>query len=593
MGSQVDMESPQQQLSSNEYFDFTDDVFLNEIRLNELQSIFETKGDDEKIPASEIRKMWKNYLEVGVEPSGWQGIWQPSRFYCDKLNLRFPSKLMGQIEQVDYVEHTASFTIEAIQGDETTEPPAKFDNVPLKELWVLKRQDNEALNIEVTAKVLDQYRFFYNHVWMPWDLSADDDGHFPLKIESRVKFYCDLSHGKLNKALHSLVRHMLTEAQYLQAKKEEIEAILENEGEENTAKKEELMRLNYRLTKIANEIDIIENPVLRKLYEKMKFDLPKECITNSGSRYNHMEDLLEKNSNFVVCPTGHLSDIVQSLKLVNERVSSVVTIKNSFKDLLESCCTRNDVYVLPGEHILTHSEYIYQHGNYLSLEQGAIIGTKFTENTLFSVYGNISFTNLTFDCSNVQNGIIVQGGDVCFEKCTFKGNKTKDPIGLFVEKYGKAHVRDCTFIDCSSGIFVNFDGTIHVDQTTFDNCNTGINLSTESSFSISDSKILNYTDAGIYVEVASKDKDCVVRDPGNDEMSKITNIVTMENVDFGDKTKNKVVARYNTEIIFDKYFKGQKYWNATNEREEKQLEMETFEDEDEQGGSEDENMNEN
>lgn len=194
----------------------------------ELKSIF--NSPNHVVPPSEVRNEWANFLEVAMEPAGWQAIWQIGRSLCDTLNLRYPTEVMGTVEQVFLKEQTAMFLIEAVQDD--IELPEKFE-VPLDELWPLKSQENQALCIEMTAKALDQYRFFYNHLWMPWDQDSEDGVDWASKhLESRMKLHLALITNKMNPALVSYVRHLLTEARYIQSKKEELEAELEDDEHE-------------------------------------------------------------------------------------------------------------------------------------------------------------------------------------------------------------------------------------------------------------------------------------------------------------------------------------------------------------------------
>lgn len=50
----------------------------------------------------------------------------------------------------------------------------KYD-VALIELYPTHNQENTALDMVGTASCLDQLRFFYKYLWMPWDIDDDDN----------------------------------------------------------------------------------------------------------------------------------------------------------------------------------------------------------------------------------------------------------------------------------------------------------------------------------------------------------------------------------------------------------------------------------
>lgn len=543
--AEVDQISSQSQsgtsLSSQteEFIDRSDDeVFLfNKSlldRLNEMKSIL---CNDKKTPASAIKKVWSLYLEVAMEPVGWQAIWQVSRSFCDKLNIRFPCKVMGTIEQVFFLEHSANFIVEAVQ-ENNIELPEKLE-VPLVDLWPLKTQENTALVVEMTARALDQLRFFYNHIWMFYDANTDDDIDWPAKnLESRLKFYCHLVSQKMNPALVSYVRHLLTEAQYMQALKEKLEAELGDK--ENEIEVEELMRLNYRLNRIANEIETIENPVLRSYFEKIKFERPD---TKKLSMKRFSMGIDSKPSIFAICPTRPIGKTTLSLQSIESEVGaeSEITIKNSFKDLLDNCSILDKVFLLPGKHYLTFSEYLFGKGQYMAVEKGVDIEAKYSENVLFTIHGNFHFENLNFVCDNVRTGITVKGGTVTFKNCTFNG--VRNSIGVIVAEGANASFEDCVFRDFSTGILTYFDSTVCIKSSSFDGCCIGVNVGVDSFVTIDSTKFSHHEDAGIFIDVAGTEES-LIQDPTNDELVKIEAFLKVKDLEFGEKNKAKIIICY-------------------------------------------------
>lgn len=68
-------------------------------------------------------------------------------------------------------------------------------------------------------------RFFYKHIWMPWDEDSDDDYDWADRhLESRIHFYYDMK-KKIKPSLVGHIQKLLIEADYLQQQKK----MLENE----------------------------------------------------------------------------------------------------------------------------------------------------------------------------------------------------------------------------------------------------------------------------------------------------------------------------------------------------------------------------
>lgn len=146
---------------------FTFDKSL-QTRLHEYEEVF--SGLD-TLPYSKIQREWAYYLELTLDPNGWQAVWKIPRLKCEELKIPFPTVVLAYVLNVDYTDLTALVRILAVQDD--IHLPEKH-NVPLAQLWPTKQQDKTiALNLNSTANALDMLRFFYIHILMPWD--EDDD----------------------------------------------------------------------------------------------------------------------------------------------------------------------------------------------------------------------------------------------------------------------------------------------------------------------------------------------------------------------------------------------------------------------------------
>lgn len=76
-------------------------------------------------------------------------------------------------------------------------------------------------------------RFFFRNVWMPWDEDNDEDIDWSEKhLESRIRFCFDLKRG-MSRPMADHVRVLLTEARYIQSRREIIENVLNDSDEED------------------------------------------------------------------------------------------------------------------------------------------------------------------------------------------------------------------------------------------------------------------------------------------------------------------------------------------------------------------------
>lgn len=219
---------------------------------------------------------------------GWQALWKIPRLLCEQMRVRYPTVVLGYVEQVFFKELKAEFEITAVQ-DESVHLPIRHE-VALEDLWPTHLQENPAINVERTADCLDQIRFFYTHVWMPWDQDNDDDINWVEKhLETRIRLCFDLRRGAIQRPLAAYIRSLIHEARYinyrrqyleLEANDEELETNLLDESELNAELDEmrvkrlrltEMMRIHLRMTSIRSDFEMLENPETRAIYEQIKY----------------------------------------------------------------------------------------------------------------------------------------------------------------------------------------------------------------------------------------------------------------------------------------------------------------------------------
>lgn len=466
--------------------------------LTRMQEISTVLGAREGIPvgASAVRTEWANYVEIAIEPTGWQALWRVPRVLCEDLAIPFPTVIMGTVEQVLFDELKATFLVEAVQDDDVHLPERQ--TVSLEELWPLKDQENDALNVDRTAECVDRLRFFYQHIWMPWDNDSDDDVDWAGKhLESRVKFYYDLKNKAMSKRLSSHVLALLAEANYIQKKREllEMEIDEQEENEEDAecadltlnSKATDMMKLHLRLNAIKNEIDILENPAMREVYEKVRF--PEDDSAFEAG----LEVTAEA---FVVTHVGTLDQQMQYLNEAKRYIDQrkIVRICDSLQGALDRCKSSDDLYLPPGKHQIKFLEYLNSAGslraissvNFVeacereklqALEDIPIVSSKDDDSILLTIDGDYCFENIMLDCANVRTGVLVKRGNVTFKNCCLVGDpKSTTKQGVVV--FGNSTVRfeNSVIQHFSTGIYSNQNCTIQLANTIIQSCINGLEV---------------------------------------------------------------------------------------------------------------------
>nr|CAD7429267.1 unnamed protein product [Timema monikensis] len=177
------------------------------------------------------------------------------------------------VSNVDFINFTGVVHIVAIQ-DNIDLPETHV--VPLLHLFPTVQQDSNTINIENTADCLDQFRFFYEHVWMPWD--ADDDENedwISNHLETRIGLIIDMKSGVVPPEMASHIRSLTQEGKALKQKIDVWQELLDEEEDSpgDTTNEDRtclIMESHLRLDQITAELKILENPDLRNLMVRKK-----------------------------------------------------------------------------------------------------------------------------------------------------------------------------------------------------------------------------------------------------------------------------------------------------------------------------------
>lgn len=87
---------------------------------------------------------------------GWQAIWKLNRATCEQYKIKYPTVVLGTVNNVYFQDLMADFSISAVQDDDVHLP--EIHEVPLEDLWPTIDQENGELNVERTADCIDELR---------------------------------------------------------------------------------------------------------------------------------------------------------------------------------------------------------------------------------------------------------------------------------------------------------------------------------------------------------------------------------------------------------------------------------------------------
>ncbi|RZB77468.1 SHC SH2 domain-binding protein 1 [Asbolus verrucosus] len=447
------------------------------------------------IPVSSIAKEWSFYLDLTVDPKGWQAIWKVQRKTCEALGIPFPSVVLVLVVGVELEELTALVRVLAVQDD--IHLPDKH-RVSLTQLWPTKDQDKSiGLNLQSTANALDVLRFFYTNLLMPWDRDDDDTVDWKTKhLETRLQLYYDMKNGVIPRPTAEHLRGLISEAKRLQAKREYLEAELDdlddlNEQNINNSKVQDLMELHIRMIEIKGEVDVLENPLLRNV-------VIKKCQQLS------LNDDDTKQNIWVIYNHGTAKECIQFLsKIEQDYPNDVLKFSPNLYSTLE-CANPNDIYILNESSHEIKTTGALEHGGILkgiSSRENTILTSNIEDMMLDCRGDTVLVENITIEAISPQCAIVVRRGQLTLNNCKLIGDgKSSTHQGIIVLSGAKLEIVSCDISNFYTAIVGNSGSNIVIENSEIHDCNFGIKIYDNCAMTAAKATIRNCKDYGICVE---------------------------------------------------------------------------------------------
>lgn len=430
-------------------------------RLQEYREIFA-----ESSPVG-ITQKFSFYLDLLMERSGWLAVWKIPRPVCQDFGINFPTVVQILVENIDLNKLTAAVKIVAVLDDIHL---PEIHVVPLVELWPLKQQNQ--INIYNTSNALDIVRFFYINLYMPWDEDTND--WVEQHLQTRLQLFYDLKNGILPRGMAEHLRCLLTTAKHLQQQ-------IEKEDCE-----EELIELQVSLLEIKKEVELLENPLARKVLIK-RAENPEDTI---GGKC------------WLICNEGLVEEYLQFINEAKEEVADQkIRIAPSISDALDVAAS-GDVFILKrGSHEINHMGALEAGGTLKSIsgrEETKI--TSSNNHIVFDLSADVLLEGFTIN-SSAQSAILVRSGKVTLKNCKIiDDNYLYSRQGVTVLNGAAVELKNCILSGFQIAIIANKNSSVTLENCEITDVNYGLKIYDNCAVQLRNTKVYDCKQYGIWIE---------------------------------------------------------------------------------------------
>ncbi|KAM9301984.1 SHC SH2 domain-binding protein 1 [Gastrophryne carolinensis] len=390
---------------------------------------------------SEVSEFISEYLERAMEPSGWKAVWRTDIF-----------EVLVEVTDVSHSSMKAVVQLcEPFLCDRRMECAteqsirnlldAKEQKVLLQELYVVFDDSGE---YDQTAMAIEHVRFFYQHIWRPWDDEEEDYfEYFTRCAEPRLRLYYDVLEERIPSELVSEYHTILARCHQVYAQFTNLRNSLSNsdfDTELDIVSMEEGMKMDGEMESLKRKLKLIENPLLRYLF----------CYQKSPGRYSLKRKGPRTAGGRVIHVVSNSMTMETLTCLTRDRLEPESSSQNQeiqfHKDVLEAvnACYDGDLVLICPGHYYVYSQICIADSIHIEgygMLDDIIIEKKGKGDKFVECCGsNVKISNVKFIQHNAVEGIVsVLGGRTELETCVFQCDTT----GITVKKSAELVMKYC------------------------------------------------------------------------------------------------------------------------------------------------------
>ncbi|KAK7873076.1 hypothetical protein R5R35_000359 [Gryllus longicercus] len=468
-------------------------------RLAEYSCIF--TESEKNITASEVKYVWSDVVELALKNGGWQALWKIPRATCENLQIDFPTVVFVNVQELNCNELSALINIVAVEDD--IEVPENHDAL-LIHLHPTVQQNDASLSIQDIAECLDKLRFFYTHIWQPWDDEDDKSRDWVSnRLEPRMKLFREMQAGVLSSHTVSCIRSLLQEARNLHKHKKLLEMkntehslqpMLKDDCVDDSQEKDialELMELKLKWDQTCQEIEMIENPSLREKIIKRR---------QKGQAYHSTGS----EQIFIVWNGGNCMELLDLMSKARSVVSESAEIKPcTLMTALNFVEEGDSILLCQGVHKMNDEMMLMRNVTIKGCPSSSEVILSAAEScaTLVDWTGiRIKFEDLSLSAPVTQALVVVRSGVMNAKNCQFLCDPhNTSTTGVCIMPGGRAELIDCDFSDFDAALAVHAGATLTLIRCRLSSCAIGIQVYDGGEVYLKDCLIQNCLEYGIVV----------------------------------------------------------------------------------------------